>query len=103
MKRSDLNAKLRDHARKLSPTVADQDLINKVYQSLNALFGTANCVQIGSYPRFTAITPIHDLDVLYVLGQWDENNHSPEATLRNLHRLLGTSYTNPTRYSRTVV
>lgn len=97
MKRSDLNSKLRDHARRLSPTVADQDLIGKVYQSLNELFGTANCIQIGSYPRFTAITPIHDLDVLYVLGKWDENNHSPEATLQNLHRLLGTSYVNPTR------
>lgn len=102
MKRSELNSKLRDHARQLSPTAADQDLISKVYQSLSDLFGTANCIQIGSYPRFTAITPIHDLDVLYVLGQWDENNHSPEATLRNLHRLLGTNYINPTRLTTRV-
>lgn len=102
MKRSDLNSKLRDHARKLSPTIADQDLISKVYRSLNDLFGTANCIQIGSYPRFTAITPIHDVDVLYVLGRWDENNHSPEVTLKNLHRLLGTNYVNPTRLTTKV-
>jgi hypothetical protein len=96
MKKSDLNSKLRNYARQLSPTTADQDLIGKVYQSLNDLFGVANCIQIGSYPRFTAITPIHDLDVLYVLGQWDENNHSPEATLKNLYEQLISDYVNPT-------
>ncbi len=99
MKRSDLNSTLRDFARQLSPTAADQDLIGKVYASLNDLFGSSNCIQIGSYPRFTATTPIHDLDILYVLGHWDDNNHSPETTLRNLHAQLGTSYVNPTRFT----
>lgn len=99
MKRSDLNSKLRDFARQLSPTSSDQDLIDKVYSSLNDLFGSSNCIQIGSYPRFTATTPIHDLDILYVLGQWDDNNHSPEVTLRNLHTQLCTSYDNPTRFT----
>lgn len=96
MRRSDLNSKLRSFARKLSPTAVDQDLIGKVYQSINDLFGAPNCIQIGSYPRFTAITPIHDLDVLYVLGRWDENNHSPEAALKNLYKQLDSDYVNPT-------
>jgi len=96
MKRNDLNSKLRDHARRLSPTAADQDLIGKVYQSLNDLFGTTNCIQIGSFPRFTAVTPIHDLDILFVLGQWDEDSHSPEATLRGLYQQLASNYVNPT-------
>src|SRR5260370_36234478 len=99
MKRSELNAKLRDCARQLSPTAAEQTLIGKVYDSINNLLGVANCIQIGSYPRFTAITPIHDLDVLFVLGQWHEQSHSPEAALRHLHANLSQNYTNPTPYT----
>lgn len=99
MRRNELNAKLRDHARGLSPTTAEQALISKVYESINDLLGTSNCIQIGSYPRCTAITPIHDLDILNILGRWDENSHSPEAALRQLHTSLTTNYENPTAYT----
>lgn len=96
MKRSDLNSKLREHARQLSPNADEQALISKVYQSINDFVGAANCIQIGSYPRFTAITPIHDLDVLLILGQWSDNSHSPETTLRTLYNQLKSGYKNPT-------
>jgi hypothetical protein len=98
MKRNELNEKLRDYARQLSPTADERTLISKVSGSINDLFGAKNCIQIGSYPRFTATTPIHDLDILYVLGRWDAQNHNPETTLRQLHNLLVQHYKTPTAY-----
>ena len=99
MRRSELNAKLRDYARGLSPTTAEQTLIGKVYESINALLGAGNCLQIGSYPRHTVITPVHDLDVLYILGRWDSHNHTPQTALNQLHANLSTNYENPTPYT----
>ncbi len=99
MTRNELNAALRNHARQLSPTATEQDLITRIYASINDLLGQANCIQIGSYPRRTATTPLHDLDVLYVLGRWDNNSHNPEATLKQLYSDIHQRYTNPTQYS----
>lgn len=99
MKRNELNEKLRTYARQLSPTTDERTLVSKIYGSINDVLGVANCIQIGSYPRFTATTPIHDLDILYVLGGWSEQNHSPEAALRQLHAHLLQNYANPTQYS----
>jgi hypothetical protein len=100
MTKDKFNSKLREHAKMLSPKPNEQDLIGRVYQSFNDLFGINNCIQIGSYPRFTAITPIHDLDILYILGSWDENNHTPSATLQNLFNEINSSYINPTNYTK---
>lgn len=98
MKRTELNEKLRVYARGLSPTATERDLVTKIYGSINTLLGTSNCIQIGSYPRCTAITPLHDLDVLFVLGRWDEKNHSPESALQQLYNNLLHNYNNPTDY-----
>ncbi len=102
MTKDKFNSKLREYAKTLSPKPTEQDLIGKVYQSFNDLFGVNNCIQIGSYPRFTAITPIHDLDILYILGSWDENDHSPSATLQKLFNEISGSYRNPTSYMKKV-
>lgn len=88
----------REYARTLSPKVDERDLINKIYQSFNDMFGVNNCIQIGSYPRFTAVTPVHDLDLLYFLGDWDENNHNPSTALQNLNTKINLEYKNPTTY-----
>lgn len=90
---------MREYAKMLSPKPAEQSLINKVYGSFNDLFGTINCIQIGSYPRFTATTPIHDLDILYVIGTWDENNHTPFTVLQHLFDKISKEYVNPTPYT----
>jgi len=100
MIKSSFNSKLREYSKTLSPKASEQDLIGKVYQSFNDLFGVNNCVQIGSYPRFTSITPIHDLDILYILGSWDENNHSPSTTLQELFSEITNNYVNPTKYTK---
>jgi len=102
MTKDKFNSKLREHTKTLSPKSHEQDLIGKVYQSFNDLFGVNNCIQIGSYPRFTSITPIHDLDVLYILGSWDENNHTPSTTLQNLFNEINKNHVNPTRYTKKV-
>lgn len=96
------NSKLREYSKTLSPTLSERHLIGKIYGSFNDLFGVNNCIQIGSYPRFTSITPIHDLDILYILGSWDENNHTPSATLQNLFNEINNSLVNPTSYTKKV-
>lgn len=98
MKKDKINSQFRDHARKLSPKPVEQTLISKVYESFNQLLGVNNCIQIGSYPRFTSITPVHDLDILYILGTWNENNHSPTTALQNLDEQINEDYKNPTDY-----
>lgn len=98
MKRSNFNIKFREYARTLSPTSEKQILVNAIYQSFNDLFGDTNCIQIGSYPRYTSIMPIHDLDILYVLGEWADSNHNPLATLQNLFKKVRSEYVNPTKY-----
>ncbi len=102
MTKDKFNSKLREYAKTLSPKPNEQDLIGKIHQSFNDLFGVNNCIQIGSYPRFTSITPIHDLDILYILGSWDENNHTPSATLQNLFNKINSSHVNPTNYTKKV-
>lgn len=98
MKKDKFNAKFREYARALSPQQNERDLIGEVYQSFNDLFGIDNCIQIGSYPRFTAITPVHDLDILYVLGDWDESSHNPSSVLQQLNTKINENYENPTDY-----
>ncbi len=102
MKKDNFNSKLREYAKTLYPKSQERDLVGKVYQSFNDLFGVNNCIQIGSYPRFTAITPVHDLDILYILGSWDENNHTPLVTLTNLFNHINSSHVNPTNYTKKV-
>jgi hypothetical protein len=98
MKKDKFNAKFREYARTLSPQQGERDFIGKIYQSFNDLLGVNNCVQIGSYPRFTAIRPVHDLDILYVLGDWNENSHDPSTALQQLHNKIRQDYENPTDY-----
>ncbi len=97
MKKSDFNIKFREYARTLSPRQYERDLISKIYQSICDFLGTNNCIQIGSYPRFTSTTPVHDLDLLYIIGRWDVNSHNPSTALQNLASRFN-QFVNPTSY-----
>ncbi|MCX6721576.1 MAG: hypothetical protein NTY04_00045, partial [Candidatus Staskawiczbacteria bacterium] len=99
MKKDSFNSKFREYARTLSPQQGERDLISKIYQSFNDLLGVNNCIQIGSYPRFTAITPVHDLDLLYFLGDWYENSHDPSTALQILNTKINKEYKNPTDFN----
>ena len=99
MKKDEFNAIFREHVRThLSPKPEEREFVSKVYNSIQELLGKDSCLQIGSYPRFTAISPMHDLDVLYVLGQWYEGVSDPSAALSALQRHIKDDYKNPTKY-----
>lgn len=97
MKKAEINAALRRLAQdRLSPTKAERDLVAKVYASIQDVLGEKNCLQIGSYPRYTAVTPLHDLDVLYVLGIQGEDTSNATRALEELQQVLQRNYRNPT-------
>ena len=48
-----------------SPKPDDRTYISTKYEAVRAVIGN-NVFQSGSYGRFTAIYPVHDLDVIYV-------------------------------------
>lgn len=94
MIRNDVNNKLREFSRTLSPTKSEQDFVTKVYGSLGKMFGIENCIQIGSYPRYTATTPMHDLDILYVIGNWVDSGElqDPDIVLNNMCSQIRQNY-----------
>jgi hypothetical protein len=98
MRKPEINAALRRLAKDyLSPTESERAFVSKVYRALQEVLGTGNCLQIGSYPRFTSITPLHDLDVLYVLGvQGRDDTSSAGRALGELLQTLQRDYRNPT-------
>jgi len=98
MKKNEINALLRAYIREnLSPTNAERAFVSDVYSSVCQVLGVENCLQIGSYPRFTAVTPLHDLDVLFILGEWLEGA-DPSEILGELETALRKNYKNPTKY-----
>lgn len=98
MVRDDLEAKLLDYARGLSPTAEERSFVSAVYQSVKDLLGENNCLQIGSFPRFTSIRPLHDLDILFLLGEWGGDNPDPSEALESAYRLIRDGYENPSNY-----
>ncbi|WP_157070154.1 nucleotidyltransferase [Aureimonas frigidaquae] len=99
MRKQRISEKLRTFAKDhLSPTEADRRFVSRVYAAVCDVIGVNNALQIGSYPRFTAIRPLHDLDVLYILGDWNPLEHDPSSALRELERRLLDEFENPTSY-----
>jgi hypothetical protein len=100
MRKSRFNAIFRDFAKNhLSPTPGERDFVSGIYEALQNVIGESNSLQIGSYPRFTSITPLHDLDVLYIAGKWNPASPAnPSAELSGLHTRLERDYVNPTKY-----
>ena len=106
MKKDKFNSILREYVRKnISPTncynkncgKCDKCFVTKIYASFANVLNQ-NCIQIGSYPRFTAIRPLHDLDILYILGDWNEQKHNPQKLLEELLEKIKDDYVNPTNY-----
>ena len=85
MRKSNINALLRSYVKEnLTPTADDIQFVSNIYQSFNDLLGVNNCIQIGSYPRYTAIKPLHDLDVLYIMGDWNSSTANPIFDLNTI-------------------
>lgn len=100
MRKEELSAALRQLAKnRLSPSEAERTFVSKIYHAVQDILGEKNCLQIGSYPRFTSVTPLHDLDVLYILGIQGEDTSSADRALSELQRTLQRSFKNPGRYT----
>src|SRR6185312_5902698 len=97
MKKADFKSALRAHVKaQLSPDEQDRKFVSSVYEATQKVLGDANCVQIGSYARFTSIKPLHDLDVLYILGEMPPTIPNPSNLLTQLQRQLSDKFENPT-------
>ena len=102
MKKVDFNNRLREYVRaNISPNEDDRRFVSTVYESFKQVLNN-QCIQIGSYPRFTAIRPLHDLDILYLLGAWDMYSHDPSEMLKALHHRMKEEFVNPTSYDLTI-
>lgn len=98
MKKQDLTDLLREHIRSnLSPTKEEQRLASDLYGALRTSLGK-NCFVTGSYARFTAIRPLHDLDIIFVAGKFDPNNLNPQVILAGLQKTIQLNFINPTKY-----
>ena len=98
MKKSELTSLLREYVKNnLSPTKIEQDLVTSLYAAFKSALGDG-CLLIGSYARFTASRPLHDLDILFVDGKFDPNNLHPQTILTNLQNNIQKNFQNPTKY-----
>lgn len=62
--------------------------LNKTFRDTDS--ETDNCLQVGSYGRYTGINGISDLDMLYIMpdNKWDEYKNSPGKLLRKVKDAL---------------
>ena len=98
MKKDSFNTKLREHVKQnISPTSVDKKFVTIIYDSFKTVLNQS-CIQIGSYSRFTAIRPLHDLDILYIIGNWSKEDHNPGKALKELDIIIKNDYKNPTDY-----
>lgn len=74
-------------------------MVSEVYEAIKLVLGTQSTIQIGSFARFTAIRPLHDLDVLYIAGEYQNVEPNPSAVLGELQKLLDKGFKNPTAWS----
>jgi len=96
MQRSEINTIIRQFVRDdISPSKDDRHFISTIYDSFRDLLND-NCIQIGSYPRYTATRPLHDLDILFLSGEWDSTLPNPETVLASLLETIESDYENPT-------
>ena len=94
MKKDKFNQLFREYVKNnLSPTKDEQDMVTRVYDAFKTALGNG-CLLVGSYARFTVIKPLHDLDILFVAGNFDPLNLNPQSVLNNLHSTIQKSFKN---------
>jgi hypothetical protein len=101
MNKNKLNNPLREFVRKnLSPTQAERDLVASLYSAFKDVLGN-NCQPVGSFARFTASRPLHDLDILFIAGAFDPNHLDPKTILNSLQNTLK-QFRNPTSFQTSI-
>ena len=68
--------------------------LNKTFRNTDS--ETANCLQVGSYGRYTGIKGISDLDMLYIMpsSKWNEYKNEPDKLLKDVRAALEERYPN---------
>lgn len=66
--------------------------LNKTFRNTDS--ETANCLQVGSYGRYTGIKGISDLDMLYIMpkSSWNEYKSAPDKLLAAVRDALQERY-----------
>ena len=64
----------------LSPKKEEKSRITYRYNQLKSFLEGSDIFQVGSYARFTSVTPVHDLDVIWVIPKplLEEKKISPQ-------------------------
>ncbi len=77
------------------------DRYHEITKKLNKTFRdseseTENCLQVGSYGRYTGIKGISDLDMLYIMpiNKWGEYKNKPDKLLKDVKATLKEHYPN---------
>ncbi len=90
------NEALRKYShQELTPTEEQRTLISEIYSSICGILGQHRCRQIGSYPRYTAIRPPHDLDILFRAGFSRDLSPDPSNAIAEIAKLLEQSFMAP--------
>ena len=92
MKKDDINRILRPLVTaNLSPQDRERSDISSTYQKIKDILGD-RCILMGSYARFTSITPVKDIDILYRLPVSTQLPYSPSELLQQLQQILESSW-----------
>ena len=86
-----INKYIREH---LSPKQKQRDYITQKYEELKG-FLKDSCFQSGSYARFTAHDPVHDLDVIHP-GSDSSIQSNPSVVIDALFSMMKDGYDNST-------
>jgi hypothetical protein len=74
----------------LSPTEDEQSYVSDKYDNLEEILGQS-CFRAGSFARYTAVRPLHDLDVIWITDN-SAVMDDPETVLRQLTNQLRSEY-----------
>src|SRR6185503_776869 len=103
MKSEQISAALRKYVQdNLTPTQEERSMVEAVYAAVCSVLGRDRCFQIGSYPRYTAIRPPHDLDVLYSADKWPGAEPDAAQVVADLKGRLEKELVSPPGLSFTV-
>jgi len=103
MKNEQVSAALRKYVKdNLTPTPDERSMVAAVYAAVCLVLGRDRCYQIGSYPRYTAIRPPHDLDVLYRADKWSGTEPDAARVVGDIKGRLEKELVSPTGLSFTV-
>jgi hypothetical protein len=86
----------------LTPTEEERELISGIYSAVCEILGEHRCRQIGSYPRYTAIRPPHDLDILFRAGFSRELSPDPATAVGEIAKLLKEKFVAPNGLTGTI-